>query len=591
MLAVAVAAGVAVGGAAIGQAWLLAALVDGAFLGGRTRDDLVPLMAALAGLAVARAALQWGADQAAVAAASRLKAGLRERLARAVIARGPVALGGERPGELSNTLVRGVDALDAYVGQYLPQAALAVLVPALVALVVLLVDPLSALVLVLTYPLIPLFMYLLGGAAAARTRAQWTVLARLSARFVDALQGLPTLKAFGRAGDETAAIAATTSRFRALTMGVLRIAFLSALVLELVATLSTAIVAVEVGLRLLYGRLAFQPALFVLILAPEFYRPLRALGAAFHAAAAGKEASARLEALLSGPPAPAAVGVGPAEPAAHDAAPPPGSAPVLHVHDLTVRYASDREPALDGVTFTVAAGATVALVGPSGAGKSTVASAILGFLIPDRGTLAMDEHRLEHAAPDGIAFTRRPASEARRGSPLDPDRWRQRLAWVPQRPYLFAGTLADNLRLARPDASEAAMMAALSRARLAEAVAAWPRGLDTPLGERGMRLSGGEAQRVALARAFLRDAPVVVLDEPTSSLDVATERAVGHALAELRRGRTVLVIAHRLSTVLDADRVVVLERGRIVEEGVPRELASLAGSRVHAMLGAQGGFR
>jgi ATP-binding cassette subfamily C protein CydD len=245
-----------------------------------------------------------------------------------------------------------------------------------------------------------------------------------------------------------------------------------------------------------------------------------------------------------------------------------------------VRYAADRAPALHGVTFEIPAATTLALVGPSGAGKTTVVSALLGFVTPERGRLAIGPQQLDSASPP-------PGVTIAGGVHLE--RWRRQITWVPQRPYVFAGTLADNLTLARAGASDRDMFAALDRARLGDLVRTWPAGLQTEVGERGLRLSGGEVRRVALARAFLRDTPLVVLDEPTASLDVATERAVAEAIADLRRGRTVLVVAHRLSTVLGADALVILDAGRIVEAGPPRELAASPGSRFRAMLLAHGG--
>jgi thiol reductant ABC exporter CydD subunit len=488
---------------------------------------------------------------------------------RRVLALGPRYASGERTGELANTLVGGVDALDPYLAQYRPQAALAVLVPLAILAAVAAADPLSALVLLLTYPLAPLFMWLIGGAARERTRRQWITLSRLAARFLDAVQGLATLRAFGRDADEATAIARASERHREVTMGVLRLAFVSALVLEALATLGVAVVAVQVGLRLLYGWIGFCDALIVLVLAPEFYRPLRALGAAFHAGMAGREAAARIAEVLEagGPRAAPAVEAGP-RPGPGEAPVPASTAPpAIAFEAVRFAYAPDRPAALDGFTLALPAGATVALVGASGSGKTTAARLLLRFLEPDGGDIRVDG---------------RPLGET------PPEEWRRRVALVPQRPRLFHGSLRENVLLARPGASQAELEVAASRARLDAVLAILPRGWDTPVGEGGDRLSGGQAQRVALARAFLKDAPVLVLDEPTAELDPETEAAVADGIDRLRRGRTVLLVAHRLATVSLANRVALLAHGRVLEEGPPHERARAGGAYARLVAAAGG---
>jgi thiol reductant ABC exporter CydD subunit len=572
----------AVGGAlVIGQAWLLASAVSAVFLGEGDLSAVAPLVLGLTGAAALRAAAAWGQEVLAQRFSGSVRLTVRDRLCRRVLALGPRFASGERAGELANTLVGGVDALDPYLAQYLPQVALSGLVPLLVWVAVLRADPLSALVLLLTFPLIPLFMWLIGGAAEERTRRQWVTLSRLAARFLDALQGLPTLRAFGRAGDEAESIACASEGHRVVTMGVLRLAFVSALVLEALATLGTAIVAVEVGLRLLYARVAFREALFVLVLAPEFYRPLRALGAAFHAGMAGKEAAARIAEVLEaeGPLAAPEVELGgrlekpgegdreSGEPrggpdggrlaagqnhVARRGSPRRGMPPTISFEDVQFGYDAARGPALDGFSLALPAGATVALVGPSGAGKTTAAHLLLRFLEPGRGAITVDGSPLSRLAPED---------------------WRRRVAWVPQRPRLFHGTVRENVALACPGTSEARLVEAAARAHLDAVLPTLARGWETPVGEGGERLSGGEAQRVALARAFLKDAPVLVLDEPTAQLDPESERAVVEAIEELRKGRTVLLIGHRLTTVSRADRIALVARGRVVEEGAPRQLS------------------
>ena len=561
--------GVVAGALVVVQAWFLSAAIDAAFVGGADLRALGPILLGIAGAAAFRAAAAWGQEVLAQRFSGSVRRAVRDRLVRRVLALGPRFTSGERTGEIANTLVGGVDALDPYLAQYLPQLALSGLVPLLVWVAALRADPLSALVLLLTFPLIPLFMWLIGGAAQERTRRQWVTLSRLAARFLDAVQGLPTLRAFGRAGDEAESIARASEGHREVTMGVLRLAFVSALVLEALATLGTAVVAVEVGLRLLYARVAFREALFVLVLAPEFYRPLRALGAAFHAGMAGREAAGRIAEVLEapGPLAAPEVELGgrlekPGEggrlatgqdDVARRGSPRRGMPPTIAFEDVRFGYDAARGPALDGFSLALPAGATVALVGPSGAGKTTAAHLLLRFLEPGGGAITVD------------------------GSPLAalaPEEWRRRVAWVPQQPRLFHGTVRENVALARPGASDAQLAEAAARARLDVVLHGLPRGWETPVGEGGERLSGGEGQRVALARAFLKDAPVLVLDEPTAQLDPESEAAVLDAIEELRTGRTVLLVAHRLTTVTRADRVALVARGRILEEGPPRQLAT-----------------
>jgi ABC-type transport system involved in cytochrome bd biosynthesis fused ATPase/permease subunit len=364
-------------------------------------------------------------------------------------------------------------------------------------------------------------------------------------------------------------------------MGVLRVTFLSALVLEMVATISTAVVAVQIGLRLLDGHLSFQQGFFVLLLAPEFYLPLRMLGARFHAGMQGVAAAQRIFQVLE-TPAPGDAGRPPGRAAAQDREfvqgaillpgdqPLPSPAPParLDIHFSGIHYAYDdgQRPALKGLSFDLPHGEPVALVGPSGAGKSTVAYLLLRFIEPDRGTITVGGQSLHE---------------------LSPAAWREQVAWVPQDPYLFHGTVAENIHLARPDASRDQVEHAASQASARDFVEALPQGYDTVIGERGARLSGGEAQRIALARAFLKDAPLLILDEATANLDPEIEALVQEAMARLLPGRTALIIAHRLSTVYRASRIVVVDQGRLAEEGTHAGLMQ-KGGLYRRLVGAYG---
>jgi len=581
-LALAVAAGTLA--AALMLAFLigLGEVVDGVFLRGASIGDVATALWCLAGLMLARAIVGSAGDGCASRASGAAKVALRRALAASILRRGPAGLSGERAGELLNTAIGRVDALDAHVGQYLPHAALAAIVPPLVWAVVTFLDPLSGLVLLTTGPLIPLFTWLIGGAAAERTRAQWEALSRLSARFVDALYAFGTLKAFGALEEERRVIEAGAQRYRQLTMRVLRVAFLSALALELLATIGTAIIAVEVGLRVLYGRLGFREALIVLLLAPEFYRPLRALAASFHAGMAGREAIARVGQVVAettgdgttspetGSPAGAPATSKPEDDSASRVRASAGSVadgrpmhaasvggpPSLTFEDVSFTWSLGRRVALTEVAFEVDAGDTLALVGPNGAGKTTAAMLLLRFIAPTAGRVLANGRDL---------------------SAIPIDTWRRHVGWVPQHPHLFHGSLIDNLRLGRPDAPVSEVERALHLAGLESLVAELPGGLGTPVGEGGERLSGGQAARVALARAFLKDAPLLILDEPSAHLDPELDAVLQAAIGELRRGRTVVLIAHRLTSVIRADTVVVLSEGRVVECGQPRALLAADG--------------
>lgn len=523
-----VALGAATAGLIIAQATLLAEMIARAFLGGASLADLRTPMMLLLGVVAGRTLVAWLQEVAAHRSSAAVKSQLRGRLLEHALRLGPRWLAGERSGELATLATRGVDALDDYFSRYLPQLVLAVIVPAAVGARILLGDWLSAVTVAATLPLIPIFAILVGLTTRRKMDRQWRTLSVLAAHFLDVVAGLPTLKIFGRAKAQAAKIREVTDRHRRATMSTLRIAFLSALVLELLSSLSVALVAVSIGLRLVEGEMALETALLVLILAPEAYLPLRAVGAQYHASVEGVTAAARIFEVVE-TPAPAAGTRTDVPDLAHA---------TLRLDRVTVAYEGRDAPALDGFTLTVHPGETVALTGPSGAGKSTVLAVLLGFVRPEYGRVMADWDDL---------------------ADLDPDAWRAQIAWVPQRPHLFAGTVAANIRLGRPDASDAEVRAAAEAAHAREFIEALPQGFDTPLGERGLGLSAGQRQRIALARAFLRDAPLLLLDEPTSNLDAESEAAVVDAVSRLAATRTVLLVAHRPALIALADRTVSLE--------------------------------
>jgi ATP-binding cassette subfamily C protein CydD len=521
-------------------ALLLAVAIARVFVDGGTLASVDALLLAMLALALVRGALLWSSDVVGQRAAGGIETDLRERLATALVALGPTAVRGERIGELVYTAGEGVDALDPYVTRYVPARVLAVLVPVLVASVVAVLDPWSVLVLLIAGPLLVLLLGLIGRRVRDLAERREHELAWMNAHFLDVLRGLPTLKMFGRSAEQAETIRVVSRRQGSSTMDVLRTAFQTTLVLEWGATAATALVAIETSVRLMAGGLTFERALAVLLLTPEFFLPLRRLSAEYHVGRTATAALERVYAVLDTPP--------------RIQVPAPGAArPVparldVRFEDVVVAYDDGSRTALAGCTLEIPQGRTVALVGPTGAGKTTVANVLLRFVDPERGRVTVGGEPL---------------------SELDPASWRTRVAWVPQQASLFHGTVADNLRLARPEASDDDLVAAATAANAHGFVTALPDGYATPIGEGGARLSGGERQRIALARAFLKDAPFVILDEPTSHLDRESETLVLEAASRLMRDRTVLVIAHRPEPVAGADVVVTLRAGRVVGDESP----------------------
>jgi ATP-binding cassette, subfamily C, bacterial CydD len=549
-------AGLVGGVLAIVQALQLSRIVNAVFLGGKALGDVFPWLMILLGIILARAVVAFINETTAAAAAARVKNNLREMLMVRLFKLGPIYTDSRPGGELAATVLQGIEALDAYFSQYLPQVVLAGVIPLAILIMVFPIDPLSGVILLVTGPLIPLFMFLIGSNAEKLTQKQFAMLNRMSAFLLDALQGLRTLKELGQSKEQAENIQTVSERYRQVTMSVLRLTFLSALVLELLGTMSTAIIAVQVGLRLLYGKLGFEQAFFLLVIAPDFYLPLRTLGLRFHAAMNGISAAKKIYEILEEPVF---------------------SLPVQRVRDIkkientadisirfdavSFAYPGRNADALDGVSFEIKPRQLVALAGASGAGKSTIAQVLLRFCEPQNGKVWVNELALNEISPRS---------------------WRQQVAWVSQRPHLINATIAENLRIARADASLDELRSAVQMAQLENWILSLPLQFDTPVGEGGARLSGGQAQRLALARAFLRGAPLLVLDEPTAHLDPTEEALLEATTRELCKGRSVLVIAHRLATVYRADQIVMMDHGRILEIGTHTEL--LAHDRAYAKM-------
>lgn len=530
-LALCLAAAVATGLLVLVQAELLAGVLSGRFAA-----SALVFLALVVGV---RAALSLAQGVAAGRTSTGVKSTLRRRLLSRLQELGPARLTSHRSGELVTLTGRGLDALDPYLSGYLPAAAVAGVVPIAVLVRLFTADLASAVIVLVTLPLIPIFGALVGMHTKAVTERQWQALSRLGGHFLDVVRGLPTLRAFGRARFQAGVIQRVADAHRDATMRTLRVAFLSSLVLELAASLSLALVAVPVGLRLLSGSLDLSIALLVLLLAPEAYLPLRNMGNKFHAAMEGVAAADQAFAVLDGQAERPARGE-----RASGAGAGGRTAPEIRLENVTVRYPDREEAALEDVSLVIAPGERVALVGESGAGKSTLLHLLLGFVTPAAGRVLID----------GVELT-------------DLDAWRGRLAFVPQRPHLFAASVADNIRLGSPGATVDQVRTAAEAAYADEFVAALPEGYETVLGERGANLSAGQRQRVALARAFCRpSADVLLLDEPTARLDGRSEGAVVTATRDLAEGRTSVIVAHRPAMIDLADRVIRIADGRVVSD-------------------------
>jgi ATP-binding cassette subfamily C protein CydD len=530
---------------AVAQAWLFSQVVAGVFLAGATLGTVRNSLCLLLGIIVLRAVFQWVSEISAHEASSCIKLSLRQRLLSQIVSLGPVYARKERTGELITTAVDGIESLEEYFSKYLPQLLLAAGIPLLILGFVFPRDWKSGVILLLTGPLIPVFMILIGKLAEQKALHQFQSLSWMSAHFLDVLQGITTLKVFGRAKDQTRVIARVSDSFREATLSVLRIAFLSALVLEFLATMSTALVAVTIGLRLVYGTISFSAGLFLLLLAPEFYTPLRTLGLNFHAGLSGVNAAVRIFAIMDLP----LVGEGEEDREI-------SSDFQISFQHVSLTYQAGETPALSGINLSLHSGERIALVGPSGAGKTSLAQLLLRFIEPSAGEIYLNGSSLKM---------------------ISPENWRKKIAYVPQNPFLFAGSIVDNIHFGRPSATSAEVKLAAQKAFAHEFISELPDGYQTLLGEGGTRLSGGQAQRIAIARAILKDAPLLILDEATSGLDPESEQYVQRALKQLVQGKTALIIAHRLNTVRQADRILVLEQGGIVEQGKHEELMSKQG--------------
>lgn len=528
--------------ATIAQMTFLSKIVAAVFLLHKSLVQIFPQLLLLLGAMVAHAGCIWAREIIVQHGAIHWKNAVRQRLFAHVLQLGPAYSKDESTGELVTVLYEGIERLDAYVSHYLPQLTTSVLVPSLLVIYIFPLDWVSGVLLLVTGPIIPLLMMLVGHFAERHTQRQWHALSRLGATLLDAIQGLTTLKLFGRSVAASGSIERVSDSFRQKTLKMLRVAFLSGAVLEFLVAGAIGLVAVVLGVRLIDNGISFERAFLILLLAPEFYRPLRELGVQHHSGMEGKAAMKRINEILAlslpvaGGTTSLSVG---------------GNPFTITFSNITYTYPTNEHPALEEINLKLLPGTCTALIGQSGAGKSTLVNLLMRFMEVQSGQIHVN----------GIALADLPV-----------ETWRNFIALVPQRPYLFAGSVLDNLRLARPDASNMEVTQAAEQAGAAEFIAQLPQGYATLLCERGTRLSAGQVQRLAIARAFLKNAPLLILDEPTSSLDPESETHIRQAVERLVQQRTVLVIAHRYNTIASAQQVALLEAGKLVEIGAPAAL-------------------
>ena len=546
------------------QAWLLSAVVERVFIQKLTLDDVLPWLVVMLMIISIRSAALWSEAILAQRSASRIKSSLRRQISARLFRAGPAFTQLERSGELTSVVVEGVETLDAYLTQFLPARYLAFSVTTFIFFLVLILDPWTTLILLVTGPFLILLLALIGGRSKAITERRFLELSWMSAFFLDILQGIATLKMFGRSREQAANIEDISRKYGDTTMEVLRTAFQTSLVMEWAATAATAMVAVEVSLRLMQHSLSLERGLAVLLLTPEFFLPLRQMALRYHSGTAGKSAAERIFAILDTPVSTRQVG---SQSKRIDLEIPEEADVCFEA--VNFAYQDGQRSALHNCSLDIPHGKITALVGPSGAGKTTVSSLILRFIEPQAGKIRLA----------GIDLNE-----------LEPARWRARIAWVPQHPRLFHGTIEENIRLANPHASREEVIQSAQDANAHEFIQSLPQGYKTPISDLGASLSGGQAQRIAIARAYLKNVPFLIVDEATAHLDSDSEALILEALLRLFRGRTALVIAHRLPMAAKADRILVLDQGQVVESGNHLTLMAVGGLYTRMATAYQGGI-
>ncbi len=528
------------------QMYLLSSIVAEVFISSEIKNPYYLVL--LAVMIIVRSILLWIKERFSQRNAVKIKSSIRKRVFKKILSLGPSFTKSQKTGELIATATDGIEKLDDYYTRYLPSIVHIIILPITIIIFTLLLDWISGTILLVTGPLILFFMMLIGTYAKKLTQSQWKELSGLSSHFLDALQGLKTLKIFGMNKRETKRVDESSNGFRVVTMNVLKIAFLSGMVLELAASISIALVAVQIGVRLIEGVITYQPALFVLLLAPEFYLPFRSLGLHHHAGMEGAAAGTKIFEIQH------------TNPLMHKnnflIKPGNNTLPSIEVKNIHFTYPESDQPVLKGIDCYLEQGKITAIVGPTGTGKTTFANILLGFLRPTAGQILANGISIEETGQEN---------------------WQKLIAYVPQHPHFFNDTVLENLLLAQPNATEDQVFDAALKAGAHSFIQALPHQYNTPLTENASRLSGGEKQRLALARAFLKNAPILILDEPTSNLDPESEQHISDATEQIIKGRTTLIIAHRLKTVRKADNILVFDAGTIAESGTHKELIQKKG--------------
>ena len=548
----------------VAQAALLAHILHGAVIEGLGRQQLLPYFVTLGTILLFRAALSWGREISGHRASTLVRQHVRQEFMERLSAAGPMAVEAKHTAPLTTTIIERVEALHGYFAHYLPQRIIAVTIPITIILTAFYYSWAVGLIFLITAPLIPAMMIMIGKGAEKLSQKNYQLLSRMSAHFLDTLQGLPTLKLFMRSKEEAQRIAESSEQYRKGTMSVLRVAFLSSAVLEFFTSVAIAMTAVFLGLTFLhyldfglYGKpLDLRTGLMLLLLAPDVYLPLRELGTHFHARADGLGAAEELHSLQED----LAEFRREHSQGQHKFS---GDSIALELCQVSHHYSGRNTPALDNLSLTVAAGEWLAIVGSSGAGKSTLLNLLLGFQPLQRGEILIG----------GESF-----------KSLDAEEWHRQIGWVPQNPQLFTGSLEHNISLGNDHYSQEQLKNGAEQANLF-GNGELPQGLRTEVGEQGNLLSGGQARRVALARAFAKNAPLLLLDEPTAGLDLENERLIMESLQRLRQGKTVIMLTHRLDTARLADRIAVMEGGRLVEQGSHEQLMENKGSYARLVSG------
>ncbi|HJO95920.1 MAG TPA: thiol reductant ABC exporter subunit CydD [Victivallales bacterium] len=527
------------------QAYILSDIINAVFLHKSSIHEILYELIIFLILSFIRSVFIWSFESSSGIQGIKIKNKIRNRLNKHLTSLGPENLKNERSGEIVNTSTTGIESLGVYFEQYIPSLFLALLSPLIIVCFVFYIDPLSGAIFIITAPLIPFFMFLIGSKAKSMTDRQWKTLSYLSSHFLDVLQGLTTLKIFGQSKNQTLKISEISENFRSVTMKTLKIAFLSSLTLELISTLSIAIIAVSIGIRLMYGQIAYEEALFILIIAPELYAPLRNLGAHFHAGMEGMSSGKRIFEILdnnnsillnnvenySHP-----VQLSRKEYSETNAFP-------IKFSNVSFKYENESSLILSDISFEINKGDKIVINGVTGSGKSTIIKLLLGFILPIEGSIAFGNNILDSESISDI---------------------RSIISWVPQKPYLFNSSIRENICLGKPDANEKLIKNAVKSACLEEFISSLKNGYDTVIGERGTKLSGGQAQRLAIARALIMDSPILVMDESTSFLDPIYEYEILKNLQKKCLDKTVITIAHRLNIIKNADIVMTLNNGKLM---------------------------